>query len=109
MENAAVGVEMLLTQEITERRALPRMPVRHPIAYRPKSDGLDRVAELANLSGSGMLFMADCPHAVGDEMRVRISPPLRITPPLEARIRVVRCERRPGNRFAVAVAITQML
>jgi len=100
---------MFAEQNLAERRAFPRMSIERPIAFRVLSDGSNQVGELRSLSGNGLLFVANSSVPVGESLRIRVNPPLTLTPPLHAEVEVVRCLQANGNGFAVAAKMTRLL
>mgnify|MGYP000629807311 CR=1 FL=1 len=74
-------------------------------------DGYAQGAIVKNLSGGGFLLWLDDPVEVDSAFEITVAPTTPITPPLSARVKVVRCEEVPGSEgsYAVACAIAEVL
>lgn len=93
------------------RRSFARINIDCPASVRIGADGKTRGAIVKNLSGGGFLLWLDEAVAVDSEFEITVAPSTPITPPLSARVRVVRCDEVPGSEgsFAVACAIAEVL
>lgn len=88
-----------------EKRGFSRMAADCKMSFRLAGDETLSNGVCINLSGSGILFQAEEPLALGKAAEVRLLPEHRITPPLAAFIEVVRCERGPNGHYRIAGAI----
>ena len=55
-----------------------------------------------NLSGKGMMFIAENALTPGTQIKVELAPTNKITPPLQALMRVSRCQPQDDGSFQVA-------
>jgi hypothetical protein len=85
-------VDML---NLAENRKYPRMTIDCSIIYRYVDDDSDRRAVAKNISGNGMLFVADKGLQVGDLLEIKIQPGTLSIPTLDAVVEVVRVH--PGD------------
>lgn len=94
-----------------EKRAFPRMQVECPARVSLHENAEARAAIVKNLSGGGMLMWLDQDVEAGRELDITVEPGTDLTPPLDARVRVLRCMRLSGGEgsFAVACRIEKML
>ncbi len=106
---------MLVAPVKVERRAAVRIPVNCPMVYRLRDIPTRFSATCLDLSVEGICFETDKPLAVGTELEVRIEPGLTISPPLNARFRVLRCnkldnvEEKSPRGFRIAGCIEEIL
>ncbi len=78
--------------QLPEHREYPRMAVDCGIAWR-HADSADAGTGIArNLSGNGVLFVADDRPAVGERLEITLSPGVLSIPALSALVEVVRVE-----------------
>ena len=81
---------MLLNSK--EKRDFPRIKLQCDVTYRQAGAGNIARGVCEDLSGSGILFIAQDPLSVGDSIEISVMPQNAITPPLDAVIEVVRTE-----------------
>lgn len=97
--------------EDENRRVFPRVAIDCPASVRIGEDGYAEGAIVKNLSGGGFLLWLD--HAVEPDaaFEITIAPSTPITPPLTARVKVVRCTPVPDSEgsYSVACAIEEVL
>ncbi len=100
-----------MPREFEEKRNHLRMAVEGAISYRSAGHrGDTNTGELRNLSGRGMMFLAGEAPALESELEVTVHPGNALTPPLHARVRVVRVVRqRRGERYEVGAVIKEVL
>ncbi len=71
---------------------------------------LDQQAVLKNLSGRGLMFIADNEVKKESLLDIKVVPSNELTKPLHARVRVVRVmKQRHGDGFEVGAVIQSML
>jgi len=71
---------------------------------------LDQQAVLKNLSGRGLMFIADNEIEKESVIDIKVAPANDLTKPLHARVRVVRVmKQRHGDGFEVGGVIQSML
>ena len=97
--------------DYSEKRDFPRMTVECPAQFR--LEGSDRVdgAIVKNLSGGGVLLWVDQQVEPGNQLAIVITPCNQITPPLHARVEVIRCiplEESEGT-YAAACSMVELL
>jgi hypothetical protein len=90
--------------EYSEKRDFIRMPVHCPISVREPDSPNEEIAELLDLSASGVRFVSRQAHDAGARLQMMVTPDHPITPPLEATISVIRCEEI-DNGFDIAASI----
>jgi hypothetical protein len=97
--------------DYSEKRAFPRMRVECPARIRLHGDSDARGAIVKDLSGGGLLMWLDQAVSEGSELAITVEPGTDLTPPLDARVRVLRCTRLAEGEgsFAVACRIEQVL
>jgi hypothetical protein len=93
------------------RRSFPRVDIDCPASVRIDNSGYAEGAIVKNLSGGGFLLWLDRPVEEGSEFEITVAPQTPITPPLSARVRVVRCTPIPESEgsHAVACSILEVL
>jgi hypothetical protein len=97
--------------EYSEKRDFPRMAVECPAQFR--LEGSDKVdgAIVKDLSGGGVLLWVDQAVEAGSELSIMVMPGKNITPPLHAKLEVIRCfplEEEEGT-YAAACSILELL
>lgn len=96
-------------QDFLEKRGFPRMITDCSARYSASDASPSTEGMVKNLSGSGMMLWTKEPQSVDDELRVRITPLNPVTPPLEAIVKVSRCEQVDDEdvsyQFALACAV----
>ncbi len=98
---------------VAENRRYPRMTIDCGITYRPVDGEEVREAVARNISGNGLMFMADEKPPLGTLMEVRIQPGTLSIPTLKAIVEVVRVDKAPSRaadcgRYGVAAMIHSM-
>ena len=91
--------------EYTEKRDHFRMTMGCEIELRHGDKGTIETAMLVDLSATGMRFLIDSRLDEGTVLEVSLTPANDITPPMQARIEVLRCTPSDDQRFDVAAAI----
>ena len=90
--------------DYAEKRDFIRMPVRCPVHLQAAGADDQDLAELLDLSASGVHFVSRRAHEAGEQLRLTVTPGNLITPPLEADVSVVRCSE-VENGYDVAATI----
>ncbi len=75
---------------LAENREFPRMTIDCGITYQYVEEDAPRAAVAKNISGNGMLFIAEEVPRIGDLLEVRIQPGTLSIPTLKAVVEVVR-------------------
>jgi hypothetical protein len=91
--------------EYDEKRDFMRMQADCKMTFRLADTDSVHDGACVNISGSGILFEADTPVAVGKAVEVCLVPHNKITPPLTAYIETIRCTESKTGRFRIAGAI----
>ena len=98
-----------MPREYDEKRDSVRVELDCPIMFRPDDNGGDEYGKVRNLSGRGMMFISMRELLVESHLEVRVQPEGN-TPPLHARVRVVRVAKpRRGDGFEIGAVIQEML
>jgi hypothetical protein len=97
--------------DYSEKRDFPRMAVECPAQFR--LEGSDKIdgAIVKDLSGGGVLLWVDQEVEAGSQLSIVVTPSNAITPPLHAKVEVIRCfplEEEEGT-FAAACTILELL
>jgi len=99
-----------MPREYDEKRDFIRVSVDCPVRFRADDAAEDEIGKVRNLSGRGMMFIAERELPMEASLEVKIQPENRLTPPLHARVRVVRVARpRRGEGFEIGAVIQEML
>lgn len=93
-----------------EKRDYIRVEVDTEIRFREQDAEQDEAGRMVNLSGRGMLFIAEFGLPVNTMLEVMIQPENNLTPPLHANVKVVRMEKnRKGEGYHIGAVIQEML
>lgn len=98
--------------DFTEKRSAKRVKVDCVIHYKMTDTEVDEedVGQLENISGRGMMFIAEKGVPLRAELEVRVEPGNDLTPPLHARVQVVRMEKqRRGQGYEIGAVIRENL
>ncbi len=87
-----------------EQRRFHRMRIECPASFRVIGEREFAGAIVKNLSSGGVLLWLDRWMAPGATMQIHIEPASTITPPLDASVRVLRCEALKEDRATWAAA-----
>ena len=99
-----------MPREYDEKRDFKRIDVDCEVAFKMDGSDAEEQGRMTNLSGRGMMFIAEHEIPVDTRVVVNIAPENDITPPLHARVRVVRsCKQRHGDGYEVGAVIQEML
>lgn len=97
---------MNTVRTFAEKRDFIRMTVDCSMSYRAIGAGDNRTGRCINLSAKGVLFSAPETLPLGTELKIKIEPQVKISPPLSATAEVVRVEKAGAGDYRVAAAIT---
>ncbi|RMG32712.1 MAG: PilZ domain-containing protein [Gammaproteobacteria bacterium] len=94
-----------------EKRQYPRMEIECPACFTIEGQAGQAGAIVKNLSGGGLLMWLEQSVPPGALLSIRIDPPSDITPPMKARVKVLRCTPVEGveGQFAVACQTEEIL
>lgn len=96
--------------EYTEKRSYKRVKVECNIHYKMLDSDVEEeeVGQLENISGRGMMFIAERGVPLSAELEIRVEPGNDLTPPLHARVQVVRMEKqRKGGGYEIGAVIRE--
>jgi len=101
---------MDMPREFDEKRDFVRVYVDCPVLYRHPGSREVAEGQAKNLSGRGMMFIAQQELPVDSEVEISISPENELTPSLNAVVKVVRVARyRKGEGYEIGAVIKQVL
>ncbi len=99
-----------MSRDYDEKRDFIRVSVDCEIKFREMGTEKMDSGRVINLSGRGMLFVAEYGTPVDSHLEVLVTPEREITPPLHAKVRVVRMEKnRRGEGYQIGAIIVEML
>lgn len=79
-------------QEFLEKRGFPRMITECTARYAAEDQPLNSEGVVKDLSGNGLMLWVKEPVGVNEKLKVKITPLNPVTPPLEALVKVTRCD-----------------
>ena len=95
-----------MSRDYDEKRDYVRVSVESELYYKTDYDDEEQLGQLQNLSGRGMMFIASHPISKESIIDVRIEPVTKITPSLNAQVRVVRVtKQRHGDGYEIGAVI----
>ena len=94
-------------QDYSEKRDFIRMTVACDMQIRDRDSGHTETVRLEDLSATGMRFFTEHELAEGCALDATITPHSDITPPMQAEIRVLRCQES-DSRLDIAATIAQI-
>jgi len=98
--------------DYTEKRSYKRVKVECAIYYKMTDMEVEEedVGQLENISGRGLMFIAEKGVPMSSELEIRVEPGNDLTPPLHARVQVVRMEKqRRGQGYEIGAVIRETL
>jgi hypothetical protein len=99
-----------MTVDYEEKRDFKRVKVDAEIRYKMLDTDVEEeeVGRVANLSGRGLMFIAERGVPVNSDLEINIQPGTSLTPPLHARVKVVRMEKqRRGTGYEIGAVIQE--
>lgn len=96
--------------DTAEQRNFPRLDLECPASFTVSGDGQSG-AIVKNLSGGGLLMWIEGSVAPETVITIEVTPVNKITPPMKAQMKVLRCTPVEGaeGQFAVACAMQKIL
>jgi len=95
-----------MSRDYDEKRDFIRVSVESELHYKSDYDDGEQLGQLQNLSGRGMMFIASHPISKESIIDIRIDPVSKITPSLNAKVRVVRVmKQRHGDGYEIGAVI----
>ena len=99
-----------MPREYDEKRDFFRITVDCSLTFKTSDAKTEESGQAKNLSGRGLLFIADRKLSSDSMLEVKINPKSDITEPLHAMVKVVRVEKqRSGNGFEIGAVIKEVL
>lgn len=99
-----------MPREFDEKRDVIRVNVDCPILFRDDGKKQEESGKVRNLSGRGLMFIAERELTVASHLEVKIESDTESTAPMHARVRVVRVAKpRRGEGFEVGAIVEEML
>ena len=97
--------------DVADKRNFPRMDIECPASFSIEGQSGSAGAIVKNLSGGGVLMWLEQAVEPDSVMTIEVLPMNNITPPMKARVRVVRCTPVEGveGQFAVGCAMEQII
>ena len=98
--------------DYTEKRGYKRVKVECAIHYKmvDTDEEEEEMGQLENISGRGLMFIAERGVPLNAELVIRVEPGNDLTPPLHARVQVVRMEKqRRGNQYEIGAVIRETM
>ncbi|MFV1976525.1 MAG: PilZ domain-containing protein [Candidatus Scalindua sp.] len=97
--------------DYNEKRDFVRMHVDCPLTFKASDSNQEETGHAVNLSGRGVLFIAEREIPIDTALEITIQPaPIIPTPPLHAKSRVIRVTHRTDDKgFEIAATIEKML
>ena len=96
-------------EEYAEKRDFQRMSVDSSLEYQVMSDDKLHQGQIKNLSANGVLFVTDHCVPLGINLRIKLSPDNKITPPMSAEVKVTRCDKHSDGGYYLAGEITRII
>ncbi len=79
------------------------------LEYHLFNDNKTYPGKVKNLSATGIMFTADQSLPLGIQVQIKLTPENDITPPMEAEVRVTRCDKRTDGHYHVAGEINKII
>ena len=99
-----------MPRDYDEKRDFIRVDVDCEILFKAEGAAQEESARLSNLSGRGMMFIAEREIPVDSSLEVRIQAENQVTSPLHAVVRVVRmAKQRRGDGYEIGAIITGVM
>ncbi len=99
-----------MPRDYDEKRDFVRVAVDSKIAYGHVNEDSNHIGKLKNLSGRGLMFISESELKKDALVDVRVEPENNLTPPLQARVKVVRVlKQRHGEGYEIGAVIQAML
>ena len=84
------------------------MVVDSPVEYRLQGETKVYHAIAKNLSSKGMMFIASDSITPGTQLQIKLTPASSITPPMQAQLKVLRCQPRDDGDYRIAGEIIRI-
>lgn len=92
----------------SEKRDFIRMTVDCQVSYHEVGGAEEHIGNTKNLSGKGILFLAEKEIPIGTTLEVNVSPNNDVTPALDATAEVVRIEIIEPGRYEIGCLIKEL-
>ena len=94
--------------DFTEKRDFQRMVVDTAVEYQLLGEENVHRGIAKNLSGKGMMIIADQDLQPGTQLKIKLVPGNTITPPMQAQLKVIRCHQQDDGAYQLACEIIQI-
>ena len=84
-------------QDYAEKRDFIRMFINAPVDYKISGEADWVTGTGINLSGGGLSFKTDQQLSKNDKVEIKLHPVTEVTPPLEAKVTVIRIDEEDGD------------
>ncbi|MFT5519722.1 MAG: hypothetical protein ACI9IA_000306 [Enterobacterales bacterium] len=95
-------------QDYAEKRDFIRMFINAPVDYAIADSGDWQSAVGKDLSGGGLSFTTEGSLSEGDKVDVKLHPISSVTPPLEAKVTVIRVDVEDDGRNMISTKIDRI-
>lgn len=94
--------------EYSEKRDFIRMFIDAPIEYCASGSNDWQKGIGKDLSATGIAFIANEDYSEGDLIEVKLKPATKVTPPLEATVKVIRSEPAESGGYELSTIIDKI-
>ena len=95
-------------QEYSEKRDFIRMFINAPVSYCASGTDEWQKGIGKDLSATGIAFVTNESYNEGDLIEIKLKPETTVTPPLEATVKVMRCEANEGGGYELSTIIEKI-
>ena len=95
-------------QDYAEKRDFMRMFINAPVDFTISGTNDWNRGIGKDLSGGGLSFSSDKPMNEGDKVDIKLHPITPVTPPLEAKVTVIRTDQSEDNGYIVSTRIDKI-
>ena len=95
-------------QDYAEKRDFIRMFINAPVDFRISGAEDWTKGTGINLSGGGLSFKTDQPLSESDKVEIKLHPVTEVTPPLEARVTVIRIDEHEDGELLISAKIDRI-
>ena len=95
-------------QDYDEKRDFIRMFINAPVDFSISGTDDWHTGTGKDLSGGGLSFSAEKYLSEGDQVDIKLHPITPVTPPLEAKVTVIRADKVEDNSYLVSTRIDKI-
>jgi len=101
---------MLNSRQYIEKRDFMRMALNCPVEYRVSgSNQTPKTGTCVNLSAKGISFVCDDHYPEGAELDISVKPQLAISPPFNAKMKVIRVVHQSEEKCYSIAGVIELL